>query len=351
MIARRGNGWRTEQSVEAGMAKMEIPVGSALHLPERTPGAKRIDFIIPVYNEGEALASFHGSLRSALSGLPHQFRFLYVNDGSSDNTSALLAGLAERDPEVCPVELSRNFGHQAALSAGLDACDADAAIMMDGDGEHPPELIPEMIRLYEMGYEVVQMQRIGEGWGAPLKRIAGTVFCWLINSLGETRVLEGAADFRLLSGSAVAALKQMPEYHRFFRGMVPWIGLRTIILPHVPAARLAGRSKYSLRKMLRLAADGVFSFSLAPLRLALVSAVGFLMLAFLDVGYVLTLFLRGMRNQLVPGWSSLMLVLLASSCVSMLVLAILGVYVGMIFQEVKRRPIYVARTPPLRRAR
>lgn len=305
----------------------------------------RIDLIIPVYNESGALPAFHNSLRAALSGLPHQFRFLYVNDGSTDSTAAVLAALAERDAEVCAIELSRNFGHQAALSAGLDAFDADAAIMMDGDGEHPPGLIPEMLRLFEMGYEVVQAQRVDAGRrGILLKRITGGVFYWLINRLGETRVLEGAADYRLLSESAVAALRQMPEYHRFFRGMVPWIGFRTVFLPYAPAERLAGQSRYSLRKMLRLASDGMFSFSLAPLRLALVTGCVFLLVALLEGLYVLSYLLRGVRNHLVPGWGSLMLVLLTSSGISMLLLAILGVYVGMIFQEVKRRPVYILRS-------
>jgi len=302
----------------------------------------RIDLIIPVYNESEALPAFHHSLRAVLSNLPHRFRLVYVNDGCTDSTATVLKGLAEKDEDVCTIELSRNFGHQAALSAGLDAFDADAAIMMDGDGEHPPGLIPEMVRLFEIGYEVVQAQRLDAGRrGILLKRITGGIFYWLINRLGETRILDGAADYRLLSQSAVAALKQMPEYHRFFRGMVPWIGFRTVLLPYAPPNRLAGRSKYSLRKMLRLASDGMFSFSLAPLRLALVTGCVFLFVALLEGAFVLSYLLRGMRNQLVPGWASLMLVLLTSSGVSMLLLAILGVYVGMIFQEVKRRPIYI----------
>jgi polyisoprenyl-phosphate glycosyltransferase len=307
---------------------------------------KRIDLIIPVYNESGGLASFHSSLRSALLGLPYLFRFFYVDDGSSDETANVLAGLAQRDPDAHPIELSRNFGHQAALSAGLDACDADAVIMMDGDGEHPPELIPEMLRFCEMGYDVVQTQRVDTGRrGVTLKRITGHAFYWLISRLGETTVLDGAADYRLLSRNAVAALRQMPEYHRFFRGMVPWIGFRTVVLPYRPAARLAGESKYSLRKMLRLAADGMFSFSLAPLRLALVGGCGFLFLAFLEALYVLSFFVRGMRDRLVPGWSSLMIVMLASSGICMLVVGILGVYIGMIFEEVKRRPVYLARMP------
>src|SRR5260370_7601875 len=157
---------------------------------------KRIDLIIPVYNESGGLASFHSSLRSALLGLPYLFRILYVNDGSSDETSNVLARLAQGDPEVYPIELSRNFGHQAALSAGLDACTADAVIMMDGDGEHPPELIREMLRLYEMGHDVVQTQRVDAGRrGVTFKRITGRAFYWLISPRGSTMILERASDY------------------------------------------------------------------------------------------------------------------------------------------------------------
>ncbi len=302
----------------------------------------RIDVIIPVYNESGALIAFHGSLRAALSGLPHRFRFLYVNDGSTDDTAAVLENLGAQDDAVCAIELSRNFGHQAALSAGLDAFDADAAIMMDGDGEHPATLVPEMLRLFEMGYEVVQAQRFDAGRrGMLMKRVSGGIFYWLINQLGETRVLPGGSDYRLLSKSSVVALKQMPEYHRFFRGMVPWIGFRTAVIPYAPAQRLGGRSKNSMKKMLRLAADGIFSFSLAPLRLALIAGCGFLIIALLEGMWILNLLLHGMRDRLVPGWASLMLVSLMSSGISMVLLAILGVYIGMIFEEVKRRPVYL----------
>src|SRR5467141_1556235 len=209
---------------------------------------KRIDLIIPVYNESGGLASFHSSLQTALLGLPYEFRLFYVNDGSSDETANVLAGLAERNPEVYPIELSRNFGHQAALSAGLDACNADAVIMMDGDGEHPPSLVPEMLRLFESGYDIVHTQRMDRSRGGFfLKKLTSRGFYWTINRLGETRIAEGSADFRLMSRDAVKALRQLPEYHRFYRGMVQWIGFSSVVLPFVPEKRIAGKSKYTLR--------------------------------------------------------------------------------------------------------
>jgi polyisoprenyl-phosphate glycosyltransferase len=304
----------------------------------------RLDLVIPVYNEGLSVRGFHRSLLEALAALPYELRFFYVNDGSEDDTGKVLAELAQADARVVPITLSRNFGHQAALSAGLDAATGDAVAMLDGDGEHPPALLPEMVRLYEAGYDVVQTQRLDQGrQGLRFKRASGAAFYWLINRLGETRIAEGSADFRLLSRDAVSALRQLREYHRFYRGMVEWIGFRSVILPYTPGSRLAGRSKYSLRKMLRLAGDGMFSFSLAPLRLALVMGMLFLALLGMEGVYVLSFWIRGTQHLLVPGWSSLMLMLTMSSGISMLLLGILGFYVGMIFQEVKRRPVYVVR--------
>jgi dolichol-phosphate mannosyltransferase len=305
---------------------------------------RTVDFLIPVFNEGASLRGFHTRLSEATAGLQYRFRFLYVNDGSSDNSVAVLAELTAADTRVRAINLTRNFGHQAALSAGLDACNSDAVIMMDGDGEHPPNLVPEMLRLFESGYDIVHTQRLDHGRGGFfLKRLTSRGFYWTINRLGETRIAEGSADFRLMSQEAVTALRQLPEYHRFYRGMVQWIGFSSVVLPFVPEQRIAGKSKYSLRKMLRLAADGMFSFSLAPLRLGLLIGGVFLLLAGAEIAYVLSFWLRGNTTKLVPGWSSLIVVITVSSGFSMFLTGILGIYVGMIFQEVKRRPLYLVK--------
>jgi len=306
---------------------------------------RTVDVVIPVFNEGDTLNGFHTRLANAIAGLPHSFRFLYVNDGSSDDSSEVLAKLTIADARVHPINLTRNFGHQAALSAGLDVCDADAVIMIDGDGEHPPSLIAEMLHLFESGYDIVQTQRVDRGRdGFFLKNLTSKGFYWTISRLGETRIAEGSADFRLVSREAVDALRRLPEYHRFYRGMVQWIGFSSVTLPFVPAERIAGKSKYSLRKMLRLAADGMFSFSLAPLRLGLLIGAVFLLLAGAEVMYVLSFWFRGATSSLVPGWSSLIVVITVSSGISMFLIGILGIYVGMIFQEVKRRPIYLIKS-------
>jgi len=303
---------------------------------------RTVDIVIPVFNESASLRGFHAGLAKATSGSHYSFRFLYVNDGSSDDSSQVLATLTAADARVHAINLTRNFGHQAALRAGLDLCDADAVIMMDGDGEHPPSLVPEMLRQFESGYDIVHTQRVDhQRSGFFLKKLTSRGFYWTINRLGETRIGEGSADFRLMSQAAVKALRQLPEYHCFYRGMVYWIGFPSVVLPYVPEERIAGKSKYSLSKRLRLAADGIFSFSLAPLRLALLISAVFLLLAGAEITYVLNFWLRGATSSLVPGWSSLIVVITMSSALSMFLIGILGIYVGMIFQEVKRRPIYL----------
>ena len=306
--------------------------------------SRTVDFLIPVFNEGASLHGFHARLAEAIAGLPYSFRFLYINDGSSDDSKEVLAELSAADPRAHAINLTRNFGHQSALSAGLDMCDAEAVVMMDGDGEHPPSLVPEMLRQFEAGYDIVHTQRLDAGRGGFfLKRLTSRGFYWTINRLGETRIAEGSADFRLMSRDAVKALRQLPEYHRFYRGMVQWIGFASVVLPFVPEKRIAGKSKYTLKKMLRLAGDGMFSFSLAPLRLGLFVGGVFLLLAAAETVYVLSFWFRGASAKLVPGWSSLIVMITVSSGISMFLTGILGIYVGMIFQEVKRRPLYLVK--------
>jgi dolichol-phosphate mannosyltransferase len=304
---------------------------------------KRIDIVIPVFNEAGILEAFHGELDRATAELGRSVTFYYVNDGSTDATGTRLLDIAARDPRVVVVELSRNFGHQAALTAGLDQTRGDVVITMDGDGQHPPAMIPEMLRLGESGYDVVIAQRAG-GEAPPLKRWTSAAFYWLLNRVSETSVLPGAADFRLMTRPAVDALRSMPEYHRFLRGMVAWLGYRTVILPYAEQPRSGGRPKYTARKMLRLAGDAVFSFSLAPLRIGLALGMLFLALAAAEVIYVLSFWWRGRWQELARGWSSLMLMILLVGGILMILVGFIGVYVGYIFQEVKRRPVYVVRS-------
>jgi glycosyltransferase involved in cell wall biosynthesis len=309
-----------------------------------SPGRKlTVDLVIPVFNEAGVVEQTHARLRAVVDPLPDVFRFLYVDDGSRDGTAESLNRLAEDDPRVQPLTLSRNFGHQAALTAGMDAARGDAVITMDGDGQHPPEMIPQMLDLIRQGYDVVQTQRMDAAQPASFKKWTSGLFYRLINAISGTQVQPGTADFRALSRQAVQALKSMPEYHRFLRGMVAWIGYPMIILPYQPGERISGVSKYSLAKMLRLAMDAIFSFSLVPLYIGLSLGGLLFCLAAVEMLYVLSFWVTGRTSNLAPGWSSLMFVILIIGGMLMALLGFIGVYVGYIFQEVKRRPVYLVK--------
>jgi dolichol-phosphate mannosyltransferase len=229
------------------------------------------------------------------------------------------------------------------LSAGLAAAKGNVVLTMDGDGQHPSELIPEMLWLLERGYDIVQGQRAESVEGGAFKRWTSGGFYQLLNLISGTHVMPGAADFRGLSRQAVDALNSMPEYHRFLRGMISWMGYSSVVLPYSEPKRLAGRSKYSFGKMLRLALDAVFSFSLVPLFLGLSMGGLLLCLAAAQMIYVLSFWVTGRTSGLVPGWSSMMFVILSIGGMLMVLLGFVGVYVGYIFQEVKRRPVFLAR--------
>ena len=303
-----------------------------------------IDIVVPVYNEDEVVAEFHRRLMEVVTPLRrrHRVRICYVNDGSVDQTGAELAKLAAGDPSVSVLELSRNFGHQAALTAGLDHAEGDVVITLDGDGQHPPELIADMLELFGSGYEVVLTQRVATHVPG-FKRWTSTAFYRLLSAIADTPITAGSADYRLLSRPVLRALREMREYHRFLRGMVAWAGFKTVVLPYVEQARIAGRAKYSLGRMARFGADAVFSFSLVPVAIALFVGVCFLLLAAAEAVYVLSFWLTGRQHLLVPGWSSLMFMILIVGAALMIAVGLVGIYVGYIFQEVKRRPAYLVR--------
>jgi dolichol-phosphate mannosyltransferase len=301
----------------------------------------KVDLVIPVFNEAGVIEQFHKRISAALDGLSSTFFLYFVDDGSSDGTADSLRSIADSDPRVTVLTLSRNFGHQAALTAGLDASQGDFVISLDGDGQHPPEMIPQMVELFEQGYDIVQAQRIESDQSFSFKQFTSASFYTLINRISGTRVEPGAADFRGMSRQAVNALKAMPEYHRFLRGMVSWLGYKSVILPYHETNRMAGKSKYSLGKMFRLAMDAIFSFSLMPLYIGLSAGGMFFCLAALEMIYVLSFWIKGDTSNLAPGWSSLMFVILIVSGIVMVLLGFIGIYVGYIFQEVKKRPVYL----------
>lgn len=300
----------------------------------------KIDIVIPVFNEEGVIEHTHASLRSVIDSLPYDFTVYYVDDGSTDATVDSLAALVKSDERIVTLEFSTNFGHQAALTAGLDASRGDYVISMDADGQHPPEMIPEMIRLFEQGYDIVQAQRIDDQ-SRSFKQTTSLSFYKFINMISGTQMIPGAADFRGLSRQAVDALKAMPEYHRFLRGMVSWIGYKSIILPYHEPKRVMGRSKYNFGKMIRLAMDAIFSFSLVPLYIGLSTGVFFMVLAVAQIISVVVLWVTNQKDQVIPGWTSVLTLMLIGNGIIMILLGFIGVYVGYIFQEVKRRPIYL----------
>ena len=294
-------------------------------------GRLRLCVVSPCYNEAAGIRRFHAALAAVLDAQPGlEWTLVLVDDGSTDGTLAELNALAASDPRVIPCGLSRNFGHQVALTAGLDAADGDAVVMMDSDLQHPPELVPRLVERFRAGAEVVSAVRrrtAGVSW---LKNLTADAFYALINQVSETPVVRGAADFVLLSRPAHAALRSMPERHRFLRGMVSWIGFRREFVPFDAPARTSGRSTYTFGRMARLGSDALFSFSTAPVRLATrlgfgVAACGVLYLAY--IAWVVLVH----PERVLPGWTSLMIVVLILSGVQIAFVGLIGEYVARIF--------------------
>jgi dolichol-phosphate mannosyltransferase len=271
-------------------------------------------------------------------------RFIYVNDGSRDATAEILGQLCDRDPRVVSVELTRNFGHQAALTAGLSIASADFVITMDGDGQHPPELIPTLLSHVRGDFDVVLTVRRSTEDSGVGKRVTSSWFYRVLSWISATRLAPGTADYRALRQEVVDSLRSMPEYHRFVRGMVSWMGFRTISVDFDAPPRIAGSSKYSLGKMVKLALDATFSFSLVPLQISAALGLFFFVLAAGEALYVLSFWARGEQQVLAPGWGSLMFMLLIVGGMLMMMLGILGAYVGYTLQEVKGRPVFMIRS-------
>jgi dolichol-phosphate mannosyltransferase len=298
-----------------------------------------LDVVVPVYNEAQCIEAFADRLRTQLTALQIPYRILFVNDGSVDDTQAKLVKLTSGDAHFAAIELSRNFGHQAAITCGLEASTADWVITMDGDGEHPPEKIVEMIAKAKEGYDLVLVQRQAGQDASFFKRATSDGFYRFIGQITSTPILPGVGDFRLMNRMVVDALVSMPEYHRFLRGMVSWLGFKSAVIPYVPAKRMGGKSKYSLKKMFRLAADAIYSFSLVPVIAALISGAIFLAAAVV-VGIV-----GLVQGAMAWVWNA-GLVFLLLFCTGTILLAVgsVGMYSGKAFQQVKWRPIYVVRS-------
>lgn len=304
----------------------------------------RISIVLPCYNEAKLLPELHCRLDELTRKLSkEEFEFIFVDDGSWDETPTLLHELSVNDKRVRGIRLSRNFGHQVATTAGLEHATGDAIVIMDADLQDPPELIVQMYARWLEGYHVAYGQReerIGE---TPFKVWSAKAFYRLVHRLSPTAIPIDAGDFRLMDREVVRALLQMPERDRFLRGMVSWVGFRQVAVPYRRAPRFNGATKFPLVNMLRFAADAVFSFSFAPLRLAI--GAGFFVLALALCGIVYAIALRFFfdPSHWVRGWASLFVAILFMGGVQLLSLGIIGEYVGRIYGEVKGRPLYFVR--------
>jgi glycosyltransferase involved in cell wall biosynthesis len=296
--------------------------------------------VAPCYNEAAVIDVFYAELRAALDTLlAIDARMVFVDDGSTDGTLAKLDEIAGRDSRVQIYSLSRNFGHQIALAAGLDVARGDAIVMMDSDLQHPPAVIGELVQQWQAGHDVVSAVRVTTERATVFKRATGRLFYWLINRLSDTEIVPGAADFCLLSARAHAALISMPERHRFLRGMVSWVGFPRAFVPFSAPARRAGESKYTRLKMIGFAIDALLSFSAAPMRVA--SRIG---AALVVPGMLYLLYVLGRYafvGDLVPGWGSMISVLLIVGGLQLAFIGLIGEYLARIFEETKRRPLYV----------
>ena len=301
---------------------------------------RRVAFLLPVYNESEGIAEFHRMLQetAAVLEVEHDVQFVYVDDGSRDDSIEQLIGLREQDPRVVVIGLSRNFGHQKAVTAALDAVDADAVVIMDTDLQDPPAVSVELVERWRAGADVVYAQRRTrtDTW---FKRTTANVFYRLLARTSSVEIPRNTGDFRLLDRRVVEELRRYREQNRFLRGLTSYVGFRQEAVMYDRDARFAGTSGYPLRKMLRFAGDGIFGFSTAPL--VLISRIGFLFSALSAVGILYALGVRVLTpERAVPGWAFLAIVLLLVGGIQITMLGILGSYLGRVYTEVQRRPLY-----------
>src|SRR5215472_4301708 len=313
----------------------------AAGLAPRSRVGKRLSIVVPMHDEAQVLDAFFERIEAATRALGVEVEIICVDDGSRDATLAGLLARAAADPQVKVVALARNFGKEAALTAGIDLATGDMVAPIDADLQDPPELIAEFIRRWEEGYDVVYGERADRSSDTAVKRGSAQLFYRVFNRVSHLPIPESAGDFRLMDRQVVDALKLLPERNRFMKGLFAWVGFRQIGVPYARPARAAGASSMGYLRLLHFAIDGITSFSTAPLRvwtvLGLAAAAG-------AIGYAAFLVIRTLIvGRDAPGYASLMVVVLLGFAVQMIAFGVLGEYVGRLYQEVKGRPIYIVR--------
>ena len=299
-----------------------------------------LSVVLPVHNEEENISVLYSSLHRVLEKTGMNYEMIFVDDGSGDHSVECLHGLAAKDHHVMVVELARNFGHQVAITAGLDHARGKAVIVMDADLQDPPEVVPKLISKWQEGHDVVYAirQHRKEGW---VKRTMYAAFYRLLRRVAHVDIPLDAGDFCIMDRKVVNLLRSMPERNRFVRGIRSWVGLRQTGLPYERQARNAGRPKYSFARLMLLALDGFISFSYTPLRVASLSGVGISLLSFVLAGFY---FIKKLTTGLnPPGFATLVVAVFFLAGIQLITIGVMGEYIGRIYDEVKRRPLYVVR--------
>ena len=299
---------------------------------------KKISVIVPCFNEEEGLETFNSTLITVLPA-NYQWEIIYVNDGSSDRTFEVILELAKENQQIKYISFSRNFGHQNALKAGYDFASGDCAISLDADLQHPPSVIPELISKWEEGFEIVNTMRHDHESISFAKKISSGLFYQIMRKLSDVTIENGMADFRLIDKKVLKQLKLFPENFLFFRGMIPWMGFKQTIVPFKANERFAGTTKYTFRKMLKFATTGVTAFSVKPLRLSVYLGSVIALIAFLYG--LFAVYVHIFTDQAVTGWTSVIISVLFVGGINLLMLGIIGEYLGKLFIENKRRPNYL----------
>jgi glycosyltransferase involved in cell wall biosynthesis len=300
-----------------------------------------VSIVLPCFNEEENIEEMYSRLISVLQVVGGKYELLFVDDGSSDNSLVKLRNLCTADSNVRVLEFSRNFGHQAAISAGIDHARGDIVIMMDADLQHPPELIPALLEKWKQGYEIVYTVRRESQSISSFKRITAKLFYKLINLLSGTNVPENSADFRLLDKRVINELRSLGERTKFFRGLVSWVGFKQCAVQYESAQRYAGQRKYSVWKMMTLACEGIMSFSSYPLHIATVFGIVVSVFSFTYAAYAV--YTRLFTQEALPGWTSILVSLLFLGGIQLISLGIIGGYLGRVYEELKGRPPYIIR--------
>jgi dolichol-phosphate mannosyltransferase len=297
-----------------------------------------LSVVIPLFNEEESIPELDRRLRSSLGDLGESWEVIFVDDGSRDGSFGLLEALANKEPRYKLVSFARNFGHQIAITAGMDRAEGDAVLVMDADLQDPPEVVRDMLARFREGFDVVyavRRRRLGESL---FKRLSASLFYRLFRALIGFDVPLDAGDFRLMGRPVILTLRSLRERHRFIRGLVGWVGFRQTSVAYDRDERVAGKTKYPMRKMLHFAVDGITSFSTLPLRLATWLGV---LAALVAMGLGVWAFYVKLRGvNAVPGWATIMILVALGSSVQLCVIGVLGAYVGRIYEEVQRRPLY-----------